>query len=149
MDSISLDEIERVGRSLESSNLIFPHHGGRAGTNMTAFSRKVFGLVNPSRVFFSIGRGLHGTPLPEVIVEARSREGLYVACTQLSERCSANRLQGVATHVGSAFASGRDSNSCCAGSIVLSLRTGNMSDPLIDSHQGFVSLHAVTALCRS
>lgn len=149
MDIIALDEAERVGRTLNADSLIFPHHGGRAGTNMTDFSRKLFALVAPTRVFFSIGRGLHGTPLPEVITEARAREDLYIACTQLSERCAANRAPGVAGHVGAAFAAGRDTNSCCAGSIVLSLRTGHMSAPQIDLHQGFIAVHALTALCRN
>lgn len=149
MDMIALEEVERVGRTLNANSLIFPHHGGRAGTNMTDFSRKLFALVAPSRVFFSIGRGLHGTPLPEVIAEARARDGLYIACTQLSERCSASKFAGVADHVGIAFAAGRDSNSCCAGSIVLSLRTGDMSAPLVDLHRGFVAVNALTALCRN
>jgi competence protein ComEC len=149
MDTIALDEVERAGRAMNAMNLIFPHHGGRAGGNMTAFSQKLFDLVAPSQVFFSIGRGLHGTPLPEVIGQARTRQNLYIACTQLSERCSAANLAGIAQHIGSAFAAGRNSNSCCAGSVIISLVTGAMAQPQVQSHQDFITVNALTALCRN
>jgi beta-lactamase superfamily II metal-dependent hydrolase len=149
MDTVSLDELRRVARPMDARSLIFPHHGGRAGSNMTTFSQMLFDLVRPSQVFFSIGRGLHGTPLPEVIEQARSRHGLYVACTQLSERCSANNLPGTSQHIGTAFANGRNSNSCCAGTVIISLVTGAMVEPQQEAHQGFISANVLTALCRN
>jgi len=149
MDTVSLDELRRVARPMNARSLIFPHHGGRAGSNMTTFSQILFDLVGPSQVFFSIGRGLHGTPLPEVIEQARSRHGLYVACTQLSERCSAANLPGISQHIGTAFATGRNSNSCCAGTVIISLVTGAMVEPQQEAHQAFISASVLTALCRN
>jgi beta-lactamase superfamily II metal-dependent hydrolase len=149
MDTIALDEMQRAGRAMTAISLIFPHHGGRAGSNMTTFSQNLFTLVEPAQVFFSIGRGLHGTPLPEVIEEAKGREGIYVACTQLSARCSAANLAGVSEQIGTVFAAGRNNNSCCAGSVVLSLDSGQMLEPSQGAHQGFISASVLTPLCRN
>jgi beta-lactamase superfamily II metal-dependent hydrolase len=149
MDKIALDEVERAGRVMNAMSLIFPHHGGRAGGNMTSFSQRLFELVSPSQVFFSIGRGLHGTPLPQVIAQARARQGLYVACTQLSKRCAAADLNGISQHIGPAFATGRNSNSCCAGSVVIALANGTVTEPQQQAHQDFITVNALTALCRN
>ena len=134
---------------MQAVSLIFPHHGGRAGADIRPLPNSSSNLVAPSQVIFSIGRGLHGTPLPEVIAVARARQGLYVACTQLSERCAAVRPAGTAQHIGAAFASGRNNNSCCAGSVVILLATGVIDQPTQQAHQGFITLNALTALCRN
>jgi competence protein ComEC len=149
MDNIALDEVKRVGRAMEARNLVFPHHGGRIGGNLVTFSRGLFDLVAPAQVFFSIGRGLYGTPLPDVIAQARARQGLYIACTQLSERCAAASPHGVAQHIGSVFSAGRQSNSCCAGSVVISLADGSITEPQQEAHQDFITNNAKTALCRN
>jgi beta-lactamase superfamily II metal-dependent hydrolase len=148
MDTISLEEMERAGRKFGALNLVFPHHGGRGAANMADFAQKLFDLVSPKQVFFSIGRGLHGTPLPEVIERAKSQDGLYIACTQLSKHCAAADPGGTATHIGTAFAVGRDKNHSCAGSVVISLKTGGMIEPQQEAHQNFISVAALTALCR-
>lgn len=69
--------------------LVYPHHGGRSGaTSEIDFASKLCRAIVPSSVIFSIGRGKHDTPRPE-IVETVRRElpGVRIACTQLSEHC--------------------------------------------------------------
>ncbi len=86
MDLIGLDEIDRGGKDMTAPILVFPHHGGNAGTGMPAFSERLCQLAQPEQILFSIGRGRYGTPIPEVIDRARSVNAkMKISCTQLSE----------------------------------------------------------------
>ncbi len=149
MDMIGLDEIVRGGKKLVAPILVFPHHGGNAGTDMEAFSEKLYLLVQPEQVLFSIGRGRYGTPIPDVVHKARRLNSkVKIACTQLSEHCAADVPNMDHTHISSSFADGRDERRCCAGSITVSLSAGAGDFPMWREHQEFISAFAPGALCR-
>ena len=149
MDLIGLEEIVRGGKAINAPILVFPHHGGNAGTDMTSFSQELYDLVKPERVLFSIGRGRYGTPLPEVIATARRlNPNVKISCTQLSERCSASVPMQENTHISAIFANGRDDRHCCAGSITISLSSGGNEFPIWTEHQDFITTFAPSALCR-
>ena len=149
MDLIGLDEIFRGGRPINAPILVFPHHGGNAGTDMTTFSEKLYGLVKPDQVLFSIGRGRYRTPIPEVIASARRvNANVKISCTQLSEHCSSSTPTQDHTHISPVFANGRDERYCCAGSITIMLNAATDMLPIWKDHQDFITAHAPNALCR-
>jgi competence protein ComEC len=149
MDQIGFDELVRVGSAMNAPVLIFPHHGGKGAANMAGFSAALFAQVKPEQVIFSIGRGKHGTPIPEVIAEARKIANIRISCTQLSERCATAVPTKDLTHIGPIFASGRERHHCCAGSIRIPLEPGDTGFPVWDEHQDFITASAPTALCRN
>ena len=69
--------------------LIYPHHGAHAfATDESVFARRLCQTVRPRAIVFSIGRGKHGTPIPEVVAAIRAAlPDIRVACTQLSAHC--------------------------------------------------------------
>lgn len=148
MDQIGIDELKRTGSSIEADVLVFPHHGGKGAADMAKFSAELYASVKPKWVLFSIGRGMHGTPIPEVIAEARKIADLKISCTQLSEHCSAAPPGQDHTHLSPIFARGRDSRHCCAGSITIPLDPAETAFPVWDEHQQFITSSAPTALCR-
>jgi beta-lactamase superfamily II metal-dependent hydrolase len=149
MDLIGLEEIIRGGKAINAPILVFPHHGGNAGTDMAAFSQKLYDLAKPDQVLFSIGRGRYGTPIPEVIATARKlNANIRISCTQLSEWCSASVPTQENTHISTIFANGRDDRHCCAGSITISLSSGGNEFPIWKEHQDFITSFAPGALCR-
>jgi beta-lactamase superfamily II metal-dependent hydrolase len=148
MDQIGFDELRRIDSVLNAPVLVFPHHGGKAGRNLDKFSAELFAQVRPQLVIFSIGRGKHGTPIPEVVAEARKIADIKIACTQLSEHCSLAVPANDQTHLSSVFASGRDSRHCCAGSITIPFEAGKTVLPIWQQHQDFITTSASTALCR-
>lgn len=142
-----LDEpIERLRTRL----LVFPHHGGHAGTNdLFQFARSLCEAVRPQTVIFSIGRGTHETPQPEVVAGVLAAiSGVHIACTQLSSRCADSVPDPEPDHLTDEPAQGRLQNACCAGTVVIELRDGQYR-PTLDTHRRFVEAHAPTALCRS
>jgi competence protein ComEC len=149
MDLIGLDEIVRGGRNMAAPILVFPHHGGHAGTDMAGFSERLCQLVRPEQILFSIGRGRYGTPIPEVIERARSVNAIVkISCTQLSEHCATAVPTADHTHISSVFANGRDDRRCCAGSITVSLGAIVTDFPMWKEHQDFITAFAPGALCR-
>jgi competence protein ComEC len=149
MDLIGLDEIVRGNKNITAPILVFPHHGGNAGTDMAAFSEKLCQLAQPEQILFSIGRGRYGTPIPEVIDRARSVNAkVKISCTQLSEHCATAVPTTEHTHISSVFAHGRDGRKCCAGSITISLSTVVGDFPMWKEHQDFITAFAPSALCR-
>jgi competence protein ComEC len=149
MDLIGLDEIVRGGKNMTAPILVFPHHGGNAGTDMAGFSEKLCQLVQPEQILFSIGRGRYGTPIPEVIDRARRVNAkVKISCTQLSEHCATAVPTTDHTHISSVFANGRDDRRCCAGSITVSLSATVTDFPMWKEHQDFITAFAPGALCR-
>jgi competence protein ComEC len=121
IDQIGLDELlYEETTDPRAEVLVFPHHGGRAGTSSTTqFSEAITLAVKPSCVVFSIGRGRHATPLPEVVATVRaSAPGVRIACTQLSDRCAALLPTSRPTHLNAVFARGQERNQCCAGTMI-------------------------------
>jgi hypothetical protein len=152
IDQVGLDELLH-DRNLNphAEVLVFPHHGGRAGqTDAATFSASVIQAVRPLVVAFSIGRGRHGTPLPEVVAAVRaSVPAPRIACTQLSDRCSAAAPKDDPAHLNPVFTRGRERLHCCAGSIVISDRSGAGNVlPEAAAHIAFIAANAPTALCR-
>ena len=151
VDEIGLDELAHVGRTdLGAPILVFPHHGGRAGTgDPGAFAARLSQMVQPTCVVFSIGRGIHGTPIPAV-VEAIRRHGANtrIACTQLSEHCAAMTPNLAPTHLHAAFARGREKRQCCAGTLVVDFQSPDTLLPATASHVTFIHAHAPTSLCQ-
>jgi beta-lactamase superfamily II metal-dependent hydrolase len=148
VDQIGIDELKRMGSPIEAGVLIFPHHGGKGASDMAKFSAELYARVKPKWVLFSIGRGMHGTPIPDVIAEARKIANLKISCTELSEHCSAAAPAQEHTHLSPVFARGRDSRHCCAGSITIPLDPGETAFPIWEAHQQFITSSASTALCR-
>jgi beta-lactamase superfamily II metal-dependent hydrolase len=146
LDEVGLKELEQSQKSLPAKVLIFPHHGGIPGKDAAAFTAALCKLVMPKVVIFSIGRGKHKTPRPEVVGAIKQTvPGVYIACTQLSERCAATAPKNPPTHLNSEAASGRERNHCCAGTIVIEPASFS---PKQDQHTEFVKMVALTALCQ-
>jgi beta-lactamase superfamily II metal-dependent hydrolase len=131
--------------------LVFPHHGGLPGPgDPYDFAKRLTEAVHPEVVVFSIGRGQHNTPQPEVISGVRDgAPTAHIACTELSARCSA--ATGTMTaHLAALPARGRAGNLCCAGSLQFLLGDAPvLSSTWIAGHRAFIDAAAPSALCRS
>lgn len=146
IDEAGLKQLEQSQKSLPASVLVFPHHGGIPGKDAVALTNALCKLVMPKVVIFSIGRGKHKTPRPEIVAAIKQTvPGVYIACTQLSKRCAASPPKIPATHLNSEAASGRERNHCCAGTIVIEPASFL---PKQDQHTAFVKAVALTALCQ-
>lgn len=146
LDEAGLKELEESQQVLSAHVLIFPHHGGLPGQDAIKFTSTLCKLVSPKIVIFSIGRGKHKTPRPEVINVIRQLlPKVYIACTQLSERCATMLPKSAPSHLNSERASGRERNHCCAGTVVIN---PTALSPKPDEHIKFVKLVAPTALCQ-
>lgn len=150
IDEVGLDDLIRSKGAVQAPILVFPHHGGNSGApDMGAFAEKLFDLVKPVQVVFSIGRGQYGTPIPAVVAAAlKVIKDVRISCTQLSDHCASTPPTAAQTHISPTFAAGRDKRHCCAGSITIHLEAGAMSSPVYEQHQDFVKISAPTALCR-
>jgi competence protein ComEC len=150
LDEVGLDELIRSGIDAKAPLLIYPHHGGWSGSrDEMGFVMKLCNLVQPEMIALSIGRGRHATPRPEIIEEVRRRlPHVRVACTQLSERCSANVPLDHGGHLGRHFAMGKHLRHCCAGTMVVQFDESGMSlSPIAHDHRQFILNVATTALC--
>lgn len=150
IDEIGFDNLLEDSRDPTAPIAVFPHHGGRPGTgDMVMFTRRFCEKVNPRTIIFSIGRGHHGTPQPEIVAAARERiPDVRVACTQLSEHCSATVPDHEPVHLTNQFARGKMHHKCCAGTVVIPFQdTGLTVLPPSDGHQAFIRSQASTALC--
>jgi beta-lactamase superfamily II metal-dependent hydrolase len=143
---INLEESEIVANA---ALLVFPHHGGQPGrADAGEFTERLLNQVKPKSVVFSIGRDKHQTPDPEIVrVVLAHQAGIRVACTQLSQHCAADLPKDSPPHLTALPASGKKTNSCCAGSMEIDLSTDTIL-PTPESHLNFIQLTAPTALCR-
>ncbi|WP_226470110.1 ComEC/Rec2 family competence protein [Luteimonas panaciterrae] len=154
-DRRSLDRMVDNKANLHAQILIFPHHGGRAAvSDNRSFARDLVASVEPSVVLFSLGRGSHGTPRPEIVAGVREamteQPSPYIACTQLSARC-ATVLPASAPRVLDSRSDGFKDNRCCAGTLTLSLADDGLAKLLADlaeHHGNFVTKEVPGALCR-
>lgn len=155
LDATGLNHLVDAGVDLKAPLLVFPHHGGHVTRRATAFDDAAFtatllDAVTPEAVVFSIGRGRYETPRPEILEEIR-RHGSSprVACTQLSERCSATTPTDEPAHLVPRYAAGRALNRCCAGTFVVAFDAANYQmQPARTDHQAFVAVQAPSALCK-
>lgn len=150
LDHIGLDDLRASEVDATAPIVVFPHHGGRTGsTDLGAFAKNLCELTSPAMVIFSIGRGRHSTPRPEIV--AAIREGLsevWIACTQLSEHCASGLPISSPKHLNDSFAQGREGRKCCAGTIVIDLDDPTTILPQRSNHESFIREMAPTALCR-
>lgn len=151
----SLDAMLDEEKDLRAPVLVFPHHGGHTSVaaDNKAFARDLVSAVQPKLVIFSLGRGSHGTPRPEIVAgtrEAISIQKPYIACTQLSKNCAvAPPSQGDRKLV--KHSEGLSKNHCCAGTIVFPLSDDGieiMMGELSEHHGKFVTSELPKALCR-
>lgn len=159
LDNTGLGELIAQGKQLQADILLFPHHGGHIGHGSTPaaktqenaeFAKSVFKEVKPKLLLFSIGRGLHSTPRPEIIKQLQAQDGTcQIHCTQLSEHCHANNPTLPASHLGDLPAFGRYDNKCCGGSIEIVLAGQNTVATLNRKrHINFVKTVVSTPLCK-
>lgn len=149
----SLDSMLSEQVDISAKMLVFPHHGGNNGSlDNRKFAKDLVSSVQPKLVMFSLGRGMHGTPRPEIIAgtrEANNPEPPYIACTQMSKNC-ANAVPRVNNRVINKYSDGLRKDQCCAGTVVIPLRKDgviSMLDELSRSHGKFVSDEVPQALC--
>ncbi|NWE18545.1 ComEC/Rec2 family competence protein [Pseudomonas sp. P7548] len=144
---------ERV--DISAHVLVFPHHGGHIGgaSDNKEFAKELVSAVRPKLVLFSLGRGAHGTPRPEIVAGAREAiagSAPYIACTQISKNCS-DALPGKSERPLVKNSEGLAKNHCCAGTIILPLSRGGLEGimtDLSDHHGKFVASEVPNALCR-
>ncbi len=148
IDSVGLKDLEDAQVDARAQAIIWPHHGGRTGADDEDFVRRLLKLVQPSVILFSIGRGQHATPQPEVIAAIRRQAPIAeIRCTQLSAHCQARLVTSSVAHLANIEARGRERKTCCGGSIWIDAKAGQFA-PSASSHQAFISAFATTPLCR-
>lgn len=153
LDAVGLANVPSAV-DLRAPVLVFPHHGGHAhaggGTAANAvFATELCRRVEPQMVIFSLGRGRHRTPRPEIVRAIRaSGAAVRIACTQLSEHCaSANPPAAAFEHLTALRARGWETQSCCAGTLRIPL-AGSPVVPDEAAHEAFKADWARNALCR-
>jgi competence protein ComEC len=151
LDGAGLDDLIESGRPSTAPVLVFPHHGGGSGTkDMKSFVEKLFEVISPSLVVFSIGRDQYQTPRPELVRLIRQ---LYpktrIVCTQLSTHCASAVPPAEAPHLAPYFARGRQKRACCGGTIVVDLAKPLETRPSADVHTEFVAKNAASPLCAT
>ncbi len=151
MDKTGLDNLSEGEGDPRAPLSIFPHHGGKPGaTDPGEFAKQFCETVSPEALVFSIGRGLHGTPRPEVISSVRQAlPNTWILCTQLSEHCAPGLPDSEPSHLTDVFARGREARKCCAGTILVSLSDKGIDvKPKRSEHCAFVRKAAPnTSLC--
>jgi competence protein ComEC len=148
IDEVGFDSMLQSTPNPQAQILVYPHHGGLSGANdEAAFAEKLCSAIKPSTVLFSIGRGKHETPRPEIVEAIRKLvPNVRVACTQLSTHCCldhTSELHHLTTH----FAVGRERRQCCAGTIAIRLSLPVTISPEEDPHIEFIRAIAPEGLC--
>lgn len=149
IDQTGLDNLLENNPEITADVLLFPHHGGLPGrSDPEKFAESLAGAVSACLVVFSIGRGRHGTPRPEIVAAVlRSTPGTHIACTQLSKHCAAE-LPEIGSNLHNVFSKGAETAACCTGTIEVSLESDNYYLPDRAAHLEFIDKNAPTALCR-
>lgn len=145
------DDLCRSGSDARAPIIVFPHHGGRPGSDdFVGFAKRICHMASPRTVVFSIGRGAYNTPRPEIVMAIReSVVDVRIACTQLSKHCSSDLPSLEPLHLSPKYARGRERKRCCAGTLVIDLTdTGASIRPLASDHLAFINTYAPSALCE-
>lgn len=151
LDFVGLQNLLEEEHELTAGIMVFPHHGGRPGTSrIDEFVQTLLKAAQPNTVLFSIGRGKHGTPRPEIINAIRRHfPHVRIACSQLSEHCAKTISKPMNdSHLAAIHAQGKVSHSCCAGSMIFDFASGTFQ-PSHEAHKKFINLEAETPLCKS
>lgn len=150
----SLENMIQEKANMKAQLLVFPHHGGNVGgaSDNKAFAKRLIAAVEPEVVIFSIGRGSHGTPRPEIVSgvrEGMSGRSPYIACTQLSKHCAATAPKS--GRLLNKHSEGLVKEACCAGTVTWHLAKDGLkifTDELNRTHNTFVVNEVPDALCR-
>ncbi len=67
IDQIGLDNLLQDSNDISAWLLVFPHHGGHSGKDITGFTTQICQAVKPEKIIFSIGDNKNKFPLKEVI----------------------------------------------------------------------------------
>jgi competence protein ComEC len=152
IDEIGLDDIISHGVNATSPIVVFPHHGGLPSSPeiVEEFTHRLFNLVTPSVVIFSIERGeRYRNPRPEIITTLKNHfENVRIMCTQLSGHCATRLPIQSPVHLANVYAQGKQECKCCAGTIIIDPSLPDPISPMVNPHQEFINLTAPTALCR-
>lgn len=148
MNRLTLDRLNSGGADATAPILIFPHHGGTPGTgDVNDFTKRVLEKVCPDIVVFSIGRGKHRTPRPDIVETLRAtRPMCVVACTQLSEHCADSNIELKFDHI-KEISAGLEAKHSCAGTLVFRLDQPLEGHLGLLEHRSFVEGSLPKALC--
>lgn len=152
IDNTGLENLTDSQTDAKAPIAVFPHHGAKPGTaNITTFTERFCQVAEPEIMVFSIGRGRHSTPQPQVIATLRARRpSMRILCTQLSEHCAAELTAKDFGHLTAQFADGKEKGVCCAGTIVIELgHDGIVIKPEKASHTAFIKKAVPNSLCLS
>lgn len=141
VDNIGFDNLIEDKPDCAAPVVVFPHHGGNPGVgNAVKFTESFCQITQPSILIFSLGRGVHGTPRPEIIEAIkRSAPEARIMCTQLSENCAAALPTVERTHLTNKFSRGKQKNHCCAGTITINLDDIEQSTSEgMEGHKNFI-----------
>lgn len=149
LDDIGLNSILTDKLELGCPILVFPHHGGKAGNvGLDKFSSKLFKAVTPNEIIFSIGRGKHDTPRPEIISKAKEiNQNVRIVCTQLSKNCSVDLPVNKPGYLRETHSKGDELGLCCAGSIHIDIENYCIANPCMKDHSLFIKGNVPNALC--
>lgn len=150
IDDVGFRNLLEDRDELQADILVFPHHGGRAGSaDDESFAHLLCSLVKPRLILFSIDRNHLINPREGVIRGIRSAvPTAQIICTQLSRRCAAQLPDSDYAHLANLPAKGRASNSCCGGTISIKLNGKKTFDvPLFALHREFVGSKVSTPMC--
>lgn len=151
LDAVGLRDLLRNEAELNAPILVYPHHGGLAGTrNPSRFVDELLNAVAPNQIIFSIGRGHHGTPNPDIVKIIRDKiPDIRIVCTQLSEHCSQGLPKDLTnSHLTPLFAQGKFRGACCGGTIAVELDKPFKFQPEFEAHTRFIRTHAPTPMCQ-
>ena len=123
LDLIGIESLLAEAIDVKAPIVVFPHHGGAAGsTDSDSFVEVFCKATSPSVLIFSSARGRNKHPSPETIATVRAALPVCrIACTQLSEHCAKNTPELDPSPVLHSYSSGRERRNCCAGSLTLDL----------------------------
>lgn len=147
LDQIGYEDLLRAKADMTASVLVFPHHGGKAGSADTeSFAESLCKSVTPDTVIFSTGRIKHENPRPEIVkVVRKTVKDVRIACTQLSKNCAKIVKVNEYKHLADVFSKGRENKLCCSGTFLI-LPDG--SHPSTDAHIQFIKDHTESPLCQ-
>lgn len=128
IDVVGFKNLADDHTDLSADILVFPHHGGKPGkTDGQAFAHALCNLIRPKVVLFSFDRNRLKNPQEEIIRGIRSAvPNAYFVCNQLSKGCAGQLPDTDLDHLSDLPAKGRESKSCCGGTIVISINERNM-----------------------
>jgi competence protein ComEC len=148
IDWVGLQNLRSDAGDIRAEILIFPHHGGRpGGLNSKAFAAELCSRVEPSLVIFSMARSRSGFPRSEVVESVTlNAPQAHIACTQLAQEC-AKETPPAFEHLMGYPARGRETDSCCAGTIRVEIGREESYSNFLAQHTVFVRSLAPT-MCQ-